>query len=270
MLRTPRDIETKFKKRIGTITPYMSLIDIASQEFAKQNSIDELTTLVRGYGHKKLSVTSLELTKMAVYINISHIAFINSRADGFCDDVKQFNKTLSLDGKSYGIESVDKLRKTIFLVHARKANIKVTETTLNEKTYQMYVGKTELMVVEYYRNLRNVEFHGGLESSDKQVQLSTEDLNSINEVYKWKPSKFTEISVRDAILYSQVWQQIAINLCRNLVEIDSEFIKELCEKYRTSSESRRNNAISQKLQQDYLQPIDFVDSMRFETNGWMA
>ncbi|MUK67338.1 hypothetical protein [Aliivibrio fischeri] len=270
MIRTPRDIVTKFKKRIGTVGPYMCLVDVASQELAKNNTNENLTKLIKGYGHQRLSITELELKKMSIYVNLSHLAFISSRADSFCDDIKTFNKTLKINEKSYNIKSTDKLRKTIFLVHARKVDLKETEVSLTDDVYNQYVGKTELIIVDYYRKMRNVEFHGGLDQADEQVTLTEAELGQICLEYNHRPNTFTNLTVRDVILYSQAWQKLAINVCQNLVDIDDQLISQLCEKYKDSSATRRDNAISKKLKQDYLQPDDIVSKLRKVKNGWIA
>lgn len=270
MYRTPRDIETKFRKNIGSIVPYMCLVDVASQDMMNNKSQIKIKDLIKEHGHKRLSIDDLELQKMIIYVNLAHIAFINSRSDGFCRDLIKYNKTISNFSQSYNIESVDILRRAVFLMHARKTNLKDTTTSLSETIYGDYIGKTELKIVDYFREMRNIEFHGGLENSQEEISLNESDLSEIQQKYKHKPNGFNCLSVRDVILYSQAWQQIAINLCQRLIDIDDTFIKNLCAQYSKCSSSRRDNAITRKLHQDYLQNQEIIDKLRKKTNGWIA
>ena len=286
MNRTPRDIETKFRQSLGAIGPLMCLAEIASKELANMDASD-LNNLVKEYEHKKLKISHIELSDVSLYVNLAHIAYINSRADHFCDEVIEFNKKETekknkkdkeITGKatkgknknkqSYNIDSIDFLRKAVFLVHARNKKLKYSTTKLDESVYIEYLGQEEIWIIDYYRKLRNIEFHGGVSENEPPLTLDGDQKKKIYKKYKFSPNEFMNLTVRDVILYSQAWQAVAVLLCSKIVEIDQELLSRLTSKYKNSSEERRNNALRQKLAQDYLQPDHVVSTLAHQ--GWVA
>jgi len=289
MNRTPRDIETKFRQSLGAIGPLMCLAEIASKELMNMDTND-LHKLVKEYEHNKLKISHIELSDVSLYVNLAHIAYINSRADHFCDEVTKFNKK-EIDRKnkkdkeeqkktkkntkekknneqSYNIDSIDFLRKSVFLVHARNNKLKKSTTKLDEDVYVEYLGQEELWIIDYYRKLRNIEFHGGVSGNEPPLTLDEDQKQRIYKKYKFSPSDFMNLSVRDVILYSQAWQAVAVLLCSKIVEIDGDLLDRLRKKYKNPNIERRNNALRQKLKQDYLQSDAVVSKL--ETQGWVA
>lgn len=180
------------------------------------------------------------------------MAFINSRADRFCDEVREFQKELTNDKSSPNLDGLDKLRKTIYKVVSSKSNDGEPPDKMDQAMYEEYAGAVELKIVDYYRGIRNTEFHGGNDGCDTKLPFSTEELCKINDAYKYTPKIFANLTSRDVILYSQAWQNIAVSLCGKLVDI-KEVIRKLCLKYSTHLPTRRENAITSTLKQDYLQ-----------------
>jgi len=269
MTKVPRDIETMFRKELGDVTPYMSIIDLASKELINNYQISEIQQLAKKHGHSRLAVGHLDLKRVIVFVHVSQMAFVNSRADGFCDEVREFQKALTNDKSSPNLDGLDKLRKTIYMMVASKAGSDKPPDKTNEEMYKKYAGSIELAIADYYRRIRNIEFHGGNGGCDSHPKLSKEELHEIKKLYKHKPNTFNNLTSRDVILYSQAWQKIAVNLCQKLVNLD-EVVNELCAKYLAHTPKRRDNAITNKLRQDYLQSDEFIDRLRTTTNGWVA
>lgn len=245
----------------------MCVADIATKELIRTQSKEDLSKLTKKYKHKRLVLNSTELESAALYVNLAHIAYINSRAESFCTYVADYSKKHSKVTDSYNIDSVDFLRKSVFLVYARNNNIKKTTTKLAESVYIDYVGHNELLIIDYYRKLRNIEFHGGADN-EELLPFDPQDSIAIRDTYNFSPNKFPNITIRDVILYSQAWQSAVKHFCSKLVNIDSDLLKKLVRKYANDDDQRRNNALRQKLRQDYLQPDDVINILEF--NGWVA
>ncbi len=263
--RSPRDIEVKFKHTLGAIGPLMCVADIASNELINGSKNDDISKLSRKYKHRNLNLEKVDLANVSLYVNLAHIAYINSRAEMFCDDVIDFIKEHTGNSESYNMDSMDFLRKCIFHVHARKNNLPNNVKKPSEIEFASYSGNVELLVIDYFRKLRNVEFHGGI---DESIPIGVEDNKLIFKKFGHYLRAFHEIEVRDVILYSMAWQSAAKNICCKLVDIDNEFLERVKRKYSNSSPERLNNAIRQKLIHDYLQPANIVDIL--ESNGWVA
>lgn len=264
-LKTPRDIEVKFKNALGAIGPLMCVADIASNELINGTSNQEITVLSRKYNHKNLNLRKVRLEDASLYINLAHIAYINSRAELFCEDVVRFIKNHTGNKESYNIDSIDFLRKSIFQVHVRKNNIAKQTKLLSDSCYVDYSGKEELLVIDYFRKLRNIEFHGGVKES---IPIDAEENEYIFKKFKHRLRTFHEITIRDVILYSMAWQSAAKNICVKLVDIDNDLLDKIKKKYSNDDQTRRNNALRQKLSHDYLQPADIIDIL--QNNGWVA
>jgi len=268
MARVPRDIETKFRKELGNVNPYMSVIDIAAKELLDKYTISEIEQLSKKYKHSRLSVGHLDLSKIPVFIHVSQMAFINSRAEQFCDEVLEFHKDNDTSPPNFdNLDKLDKFRRLIYRIASSNGTKVVIKK--DNPIYAEYVGSIELKIADYYRVIRNTEFHGGIGESNSHLQLSDADLQEIKVSYKHKPNKFNDLTSRDVILYSQAWQKIAVNLCRKLIDLDS-VVKKLCVEYSKCTAERRDNAISNKLRQDYLQSDDSINRLRNKTNGWIA
>jgi hypothetical protein len=263
--RNPREIEVKFKHALGAIGPLMCVADIASNELINCSSNQEISALSKKYNHRNLNLEKVKLASVGLYINLAHIAYINSRAELFCEDVIGFIKEHTGNKESYSIDSVDFFRKSIFQIHARKNNIHKQTKSLSESDYVSYSGKEELLVIDYFRKLRNIEFHGGVE---KSTPIDAEKNENIFNRFKHRLVAFDQITIRDVILYSMAWQSAAKNICGKLVDIDDDFLVKIKKKYSNDDQDRINNAMRQKLSHDYLQPADIIDIL--ENNGWVA
>ena len=264
-MNPPRYIETKFRHQLGEISPFLSLIDISSNELINNNSEIEISKLSKKYGHKRLAVDHIDFKKINFFVQLSHLAFIHSRSERFCEEFRNYQKILFDDHSSPNLNELDKLRKVIYYLHAQKNST----FEQNETVYSNYAGVIELKIADYYRKIRNIEFHGGvLDKSDYDI-FSKTDLTQIKDKYNYIPNFADQLTIRDVILYSEAWQKIAVNLCRKLVDIDS-VVKDLCKKYKDKTDNRRDSAISKKLRNDYLQEESEINIMRQLTKGWVA
>ena len=266
--KPPRFLETNFRKELGKISPYLSLIDIASKEFIDYSKDCNLDALAKKHGHMKLVYDHIELSEMSYFATLSHLAFIHSRAERFCDEFRCYQKDIYKDESSSNLSELDKLRRTVFNLHSTKNNNALIPKGDNEMIYAEYTGSIEMKIYDYYRKIRNVEFHGGI---NLQVEdyFNGEDLEQIKKRYNCIPHNMNSITIRDVILYSQAWQNIARNICRKAVSVES-VVKELCYIYKHKNSKRRDNAITNKLQNEYLQELSEIDIMRELTKGWLA
>ncbi|EWH06635.1 hypothetical protein AT00_09255 [Pseudoalteromonas lipolytica SCSIO 04301] len=263
--RNPREIEVKFKHALGAIGPLMCVADIATSELVSSSSNKEISDLSKKYNHRNLNLEKVELEKVGLYVNLAHIAYINSRAELFCEDVIGFIKKHTGNKESYNVDSVDFLRKSIFQIHARKHNIPKKVKSLSENDYISYSGKEELEVIDYFRKIRNIEFHGGVE---KSTPIDADTNEDIFKKFKHRLVAFHQITIRDVILYSMAWQSAAKNICSKLVDIDNDLLVKIKKKYSNDDQERINNAMRQKLSHDYLQPAKVIEIL--ENNGWVA
>ncbi|MDQ7091646.1 MAG: hypothetical protein Q9M50_13585 [Methylococcales bacterium] len=268
MFLIPRDIETQFRHSLGAISPLMCIADIASQELTSNLSQYKISKLSKKYKHKRLNARSINIDEVSLYVNLAHIAYINSRAESFCEDVVCFIKKITGNTESYNVDSVDFLRKAIFQVYVRKNNLKKSPKKLDKSIYIDFAGQEELLIIDYFRRMRNVEFHGGVDTEKENFFLSEKSKIGISLKFKHCPNNFDDLNIRDIILYSQAWQSVAKTLCSKLIDIDDNFLSKITKKYINDDEKRRNNALRQKLKQDYLQPDYIIDML--ETNGWVA
>tara|TARA_R110002124_G_scaffold248853_2_gene413988 strand:+ start:20817 stop:21548 length:732 start_codon:yes stop_codon:yes gene_type:complete len=243
----------------------MCVADIASSELINSSKNNDISKLSRKYNHRNLNLEKVNLANVSLYVNFAHAAYINSRAEMFCDDVIDFIKQHTGNSESYNMDSLDFLRKCIFHVHARKNNLQKNAKKPSEFEFSSYSGNEELLVIDYFRKLRNIEFHGGVDVSSP---VAEENNKLIFKRFGHYLRAFHEIEVRDVILYSMAWQSAAKNICCKLVDIDNVFLEKIKRKYSNSSPERLSNAMRQKLTHDYLQPADLVDIL--ESNGWVA
>lgn len=267
-MKPPRHLETKFREELGAVSPYLSLIDIASKELFEHNDGIKISELSKKYGHKRLAINHLDFNETHLFVHLSHIAFIHSRAEKFCDEYREYQKKTHRDKSSPNLKELDKLRRTIFHLHAQKCSGSITVSSINDDVYGNYSGEVELKIYDYYRRIRNIEFHGGLDKSELKAFSDLEN-KSIYDKFGYIPQKPENLSIRDVILYSKAWQSIAVNLCKNMMELEP-IIHKLCIEYQESSVRRRDQAISNKLRIDYLQNENDISRLRNETNGWVA
>jgi hypothetical protein len=264
----PRAIEVNFRKGLGDVNPYIVLVDIAVREFKSNINQTEIPNYAKKHGHPTLQTSHLDLDKLCNFVHLSHLGFINSRADALCDDILEFDTMYpNLAKKAKG----DKLRKTVSVLYASNLQDKKLVENTPEHVFIDYVGETELKIVDYYRHIRNSEFHGGLSRWDHKNDLSDDSKDEIKEKYKHTPNDHDKLEPRDVILYSRVWQVIARRLCSKLVNVEKDILPKLCRKYKGKRKVRKDFAIANTLKREYFLSEKEVDELLQKlTNGWEA
>lgn len=268
-MRSPRHLETEFRKELGSISPYLSIIDVACKELLSENDKNKIQHIVRRNGNGKLDISNLVLGKTFFFTALSHLAFIHSRAEQFCKDFREYQKSICNDRSSPNLEGLDMLRKVIFYLHTSRMKKDEIPESLQTRDYERYAGSLELKLFDYFRVLRNLELHGGSTLSFDSYPFNPSELAEIKNNFGFSPSRPSEISIEDVILYSKVWQKIAVNLCGNLSDIN-EVVQQLCKKYKVHSAKRRDHAITNKLRSEYLLDATEINILRNRTNGWVA
>lgn len=269
-MRVPRDIETKLRKELGEVVPHMSIVDIAVREIFNNHTDGEIEKISKRYEHSRLAISHLQKDTTKRLVFLSQLAFIASKADAFCDDVREFIKEHSTTSLSPNLEGIDNLRKAIYLLEATKSNSDKLPNKDDESIYLKYVDCVDLAVVDYYRKIRNIQLHGGLVHSETHPTIANDDTAAkIRRKYNYKPNHLNNLTTRDAILFSRSWQAIAVSVCRKLVDINV-VVKELCARHSRLTQRRKNNAITNALRQDYLQTDDEIAKLKQSTDDWLA
>lgn len=119
-MRVPRDIETKLRKELGAVMPHMSIVDIAVREIFNCHTTGEIENISKRYEHSRLAISHLQKDTTMRLVFLSQIAFIASKADAFCDDVREFIKQKATVSVSPNLEGLDNLRKVLYLLEATK------------------------------------------------------------------------------------------------------------------------------------------------------
>lgn len=265
----PRSIETKFRKLLGGINPYLVLIDVGVKELLCENDIDRIEELSKKYKNTKLKVAHLELDKTQYFVTLSHISFLYSCLESFLKDYIKLSKKIYEDERSFNIDGVDVLRRAIHHAHVNKINGKASHPKLNDKELSAYINDLDLKLLDYFRLIRNINAHSRDETNLWGRQFTEFDLNKMAERYKHKVNKENELTIRDVILYSQVCQQVAHDICKNMLDIE-KVVKSLCTKHKNLINPRKDNTITKTLINNYLQDKDEVDRLRIVFNGWLA
>lgn len=299
---TPRSLEANFRKELGKVSPYMHFVEMLMLEFLhnckktddkeksdhKDYFVNFANSATKKYGHGRLHVTFSELEAEAPkFIKLSHLAFISSRADYFCEQILRFPAILKTREPYQSLKRTDtadfgKLEKAGFFVYIfnnKPDNFSeqilledyVKQVNFNKLNVDIIVrdcvGNEEWSIVDYYRKIRNTEFHGGLHQNDSSISVLDDNiLSKIERRYKYKPNSPKELCARDVILYSQAWQRIAKNLCSKLFNVDD--VKRLCDKYH--HDTKKDETITKILSCEYLQSDARINELRKLTNVWLV
>ncbi|WP_273839587.1 hypothetical protein [Providencia rettgeri] len=270
----PRSIETKFRKLLGTINPHLILIDVAVKELLCKNesgdiNISRIEDVSKKYKNEKLKVKHLEFDETFLYVTQSHIAFIYSCLELFLKDYIALSKRIYDDERSFNLDGIDQLRRSIHHAHVNKINGKITHPKLNQKELSIYIDELDLKLLDYFRLVRNNNAHGRNQTNLWEDSFSESDLIKMRRKYKHEVNKEVELTVRDVILYSQVCQQVAHSICQKMLDIE-KVAESLCTKYKHLINPRKDNAITNTLINNYLQDKGEVDRLRKKFNGWLA
>ncbi|WP_304542904.1 hypothetical protein [Sulfurimonas microaerophilic] len=264
-LKTPGEIERFFRKELGAINPYMCLIDSAVKEF-KNKPLSEINSLNKNSGHPNIYLEHLELNKLQELVNMSHIAYINSKAETACNSIMNL-KEMNKNHKNVNVG--DYLRKTIFVVHRSKYNLEELKSKekfdFDEKLgnkLEEFLGKEEFHVIDYYRKIRNSSFH----NSNRSIFLRDDYFNetlltSIENKFGYRPNNNKTLNENDIYILSLAWQNAISSICKSCIDIHHSIIPNLQKRYSHVPQKRRLNGIRQSLQQEYLLTKNEVDDI---------
>lgn len=264
-LEKPGRIESQFRHELGAINPYLCLVDSAVEFFleeteAKPDRAKFLQIIAGKYGHHHLYTEHLGMNDLRKFVHLAHIALINSKAEAACQRIQQIKIMLK---ESKNIARGDFLRKTIAIIYSsKKGDYKLAENVEHE-TFENYVGKTELEIIDYFRIIRNTEFHS---LKDKKLNTLLEIYNStdqdfLKKEYKSKLNKPEEITSKDVLLLSKVWQKSIKKICKKCLNMETVY-GELQSTYKgISNDERRKNKIIQSLKQDFLQTDEEISTI---------
>jgi len=253
----PGRIESQFRHELGAINPYLCLVDSAVEFFleeteAKPDKAKFLRIIAGKYGHHHLYTEHLDMNDLRKFVHLAHIALINSKAEAACKRIQKIKMMLN---ESKDFAEGDFLRKTIAIVHSSKKGDSNLAKNVKHKTFEDYVGKTELGIIDYFRIIRNTEFHSLKdESLNKLLEIyNSTDQDFLKKAYKSKLNKPEEINSKDVLLLSKVWQKSIKEICRKCLNMEKVY-EELKSLYKgISSDKRRKTKIIQSLKQDFLQ-----------------
>lgn len=255
---TPGRIERQFRHELGAINPYLCLVDSAVEFFleeteAKSDKAKFLRIILDKYGHHNLYTEHLCINDIRKFVYLAHIALINSKAEAACKRIQKIKMMLK---KSKEIAEGDFLRKTIAIVYSSKKGDHELAKNVEDEIFEDYVGKTEFRVINYFRLIRNNEFHPS--KKDENLNNILKIYNSIDQdflrkVYQSKLNKPEEINSKDVLLLSKVWQKSIKEICRKCLNMEKVYEKLKLRYKGISKEERRKNKIIQSLKQEFLQ-----------------
>ncbi|KOX63733.1 hypothetical protein AA303_17805 [Pseudomonas psychrophila] len=246
---TPGLIYTELKKELGSVNPYMAIVD-ASVRFLL-NEADTasqphkfISEKARSLGYGRLYLKDLALDRAQQFVYISHLAFINSKAEVACDRIRKQSLVLP---PVMAVEG-DYLREAVRVLHASRNG---TSTIINNDiALGDFVDVEDVVVVDYYRKLRNENFHADKVKS--KYPFDHAQLAAISEKYGFLPSEPGSLSSQDMVLLSMVWQNIIFKLCSNALDPIRDIMPVVSKRYKGIIGGRKERGIIQHLRQEYL------------------
>lgn len=204
---------------------------------------------------------------MKKFVHLSHITFINSKAESACKRVQKIiwtdqEKDLRKEVTSY--MKGDFYRKTILQIHCRKEENdsfakKEEGNKDNEKIFADYLGYTELKILDYFREIRNITLHNSKNNQKLMKIFNTIDLDLLYEKYNLQLNIPEKLAFTDVLLLSKVWQKSIRSICHKCLS-SSDIHEYLKQRYKgVSNKERQKNGIRQTLKQNYLQTEEEID-----------
>ena len=92
--KRPGQIEFFFRKELGDINPYMCLVDSAVKEIKKKAILD-IDIINKNNGHNNIHLNHLNLDNLSYLVSMSHIAYINSKAETACGFITNLKEKAS-------------------------------------------------------------------------------------------------------------------------------------------------------------------------------
>ncbi|NYH08240.1 hypothetical protein [Pseudomonas moraviensis] len=246
---TPGAIFTSLKKELGAINPYMAIVDSAVKVFLEMseqstNPPGFISAKAKTLGYGTLYLEKLELERSKQFVYLSHIAFINGKAETACDNIKKQSlvakPTVNVDG--------DFLRRTIRVIHSSRVGMGVVVN--DDVALPDFVDASDVAVIDYFRKMRNINFHGG--NSEAAEIFSNMHASAVKGRYGWLPSPVGSLTSQDMILLSKVWQRVIRDLCEKSLDAERDVLPLVAKRYRGVTSERMANGAMKFLQQEYL------------------
>lgn len=246
---TPGAIFTNLKKELGAINPYMAIVDSSVKIFldaSKQsaNPPGFISAQAKSFGYGTLYLDQLELEKSKQFVYLSHIAFMNGKAETACDYIR---KQPLVAKPNVNVEG-DFLRKAIRVIHSSRNG--TGEVMNDDAALSSFVDASDVAVIDYYRKMRNINFHGG--SSEEIVIFSETYASTVRGRYNWVPSPFGNLKAQDMILLSKVWQRVIRDLCERSLDPERDVLPLVVKRYKGATGERMLNGAIKLLRQEYL------------------
>jgi hypothetical protein len=174
-IRTPRELELKFREELGSINPQICLIDVAMSFFSShldnnKNKSNILRKEVRRHGHSGLYTDHLNFNDSKQVGYIALLALIQSKADSFCTTI-QNHKFLNKEFKSEA--KGDFLRKTIYMFLKSSYPSISPSNPIKESDFDGILDNNHILLIDYYRNIRNETLHGTEKKENSVLNNST-------------------------------------------------------------------------------------------------
>ena len=263
--KTPGQIEFFFRKELGDINPYMCIIDSAVKEIKKKSILD-IGIINKNNGHPNIHLHHLNLDNLSYLVSMSHIAYINSKAETACTfitNLKEINKAHK------NADIGDFLRKTIFVVHRSKHKLEELKSTKNydfdadikEEALKEYMPEEEFQLIDYYRKLRNSTFHNNKNTISLSEYFNESMLESIENKFGYRPNTIQDLNENDIYILSLAWQNTIKSICKSCINLYDSIIPTLEKKYKNVNKERAINGIRQSLKQEYLLTEDKINDI---------
>ena len=263
--KTPGQIESYFRKELGDINPYMCLIDSAVKEI-KKKSLPDIDSINKNNGHPNIHLNHLNLDNLQYLVNMSHIAYINSKSETACKFIMNLRE---MDKVHKSADIGDFLRKTIFVVHKSKYQLKEIKSTknyafdkdINKDSLKEYITEEDFKIIDYYRKLRNSSFHNNKNKKALVEYFDETILISIEKKFGYRPNVLENLNENDIYILSLAWQNTIKSICSSCVNINDVIIPRLEKKYNHVNKERAINGIKQSLLQEYLLTEDEINDI---------
>lgn len=278
----PREIFYRFKQNLGKINPYMTFTDVAVHDLIddyNQHGFSHLKVQCAKRNHRIYDKSDYDMSKILRFTHLAHIAYIQSCGEQTCSEIrkheliKKHERFETKEGeKSYSdFAKGDFLRQTIFLIYAidkkfTAEECKAKEGKLTDKEYSNYVSELDIKLLDYYRDIRNSEFHSKKE--EKKYDFSQLDIELIKKQYTFIPNK--EIDFTDVVLLSKAWQSCIKSLCENFIHVERDIIPLLNFEFEKYSLSRQRSKTISELKQNFFindETIQKILNNHFSSDG---
>lgn len=251
-------VETKFRKELGEVNPYMCIVDSAVKEIINvstdnTNKKEYLSKITKKAGHPKIYTDHIKFDSLIQLVQLSHISFIQSKAEECCSNINLLKNINNAHKKDI---DGDFLRKTIYIIEKSKEGKKPKKEgkpkKLGKEIYLKYIDEIEILIIDYYRLVRNTTFHSNSDSICLDKHFG-ENIELIESKFGFKPNSQHNLNENDVYLFSVAWQSCIKKLCSLLTNIERDVIPLLHKRFKSyKNKERIRNGTILTLKQEYL------------------